>query len=196
MSRNRIIYKPDERFKEDLIKGAVGLSFIRKLFNERYGHDFVYLEEWGASTQIVKDKRLKKRRTTDLICRKCGMRIEVRAKTRDMISMSDSTARPFEREHSEEDWVAFPIINVITTEPREEGTRFIIERIYEVKGVYLVKIKELIRTKNLARRIKKPPSEEYLVWKEEEFNVLENFYFFEVDREVKPFIDLLKCPKS
>jgi len=191
----RLFYKPDATFKEDLIKGYFGRRVIQSILSTSYRHHLVPLEEWGESIEIVKDARLKRRRKTDLICKKCGIRIEVRAKTQDIVAMSDSVRRPFEKEHQDEDWVAFPIFKVSMIDRKEDEFRLQFAKRLELQKIYFVQIKELKRTKDLARAKKSGRGERFLVWKEgNRYNVLKDILTIDVvGNKFEPYLPPLEC---
>lgn len=195
--KRRLLYKPDIVFREDLIKGRFGQHVIQDILRMDYGHHLIPLEEWSDSIEIVKDAALKRRRKTDLVCKKCKMRIEVRAKTRDIIAMSDSAQRPFEKDHADEDWVAFPILKVQIVEIKEVNFQLQFTKMFQLQKVYFVQIKELKRTKKLAKRKKSGRGESFLVWKEgDRYNVLDEDKILTmkvINNKVEPHLPLLEC---
>jgi hypothetical protein len=194
-SKNRLFYKPDDTFKEDLVKGYFGMRVVESILCSEYGHELIPLEEWGESVEIVKDVEVKRHRKTDLICKKCGMRIEVRAKTQDIIAMSDSEQRPFEKEHEDDDWVAFPIFKTTITDRKEVNFEFQFTKKFELQKIYFVRVRELKRTKNQAKRKRSRRGETFLVWKEgDRYNVLAEFLTVEaINNKICPHYPSLKC---
>lgn len=76
------------------------------------GHETVELERGATDTKIWKDVKRKRVRIPDLVCTRCGRRIECRAKTSRDLTMSHSTAdheRGWDYGLVNEDWVSFPI---------------------------------------------------------------------------------------
>lgn len=72
-----------------------------------HGHEF-QLDGLGAgSNDIFREVYLKRRRTPDLVCPRCGQKLEVRSKSQLCIRMSHSQTRPFDRELESRDWVGF-----------------------------------------------------------------------------------------
>jgi hypothetical protein len=157
------------------------MRVVESILRDEYAHELVPLEEWGESIEIVKDATVKRRRKTDLVCRKCGMKIEVRAKTQDIIAMSDSERRPFEKEHKDDDWVAFPIFKTTITDLKGANFELQFTKKFELQKIYFVRVRELKRTKTQAKRKKSRRGETFLVWKEgERYNVLAEILTMEV----------------
>jgi len=92
--------KSYERFLDFTSMGAVGTKKIRD-YLESQGHKIIGLDRSSQSNKIWATK-IKQLRAPDLLCLKCGQRIESRAKSRLQITMSDTpldhllthTARP------------------------------------------------------------------------------------------------------
>ncbi|MGH9890665.1 MAG: HEAT repeat domain-containing protein [bacterium] len=81
-------FKTDESFLEKLTMGAVGTRRVAEYLAE-HGHEIVELERYTTSNKIwsIKVKRL---RLPDLLCLRCGLRVEARAKSKLEIKLSDS----------------------------------------------------------------------------------------------------------
>lgn len=86
-------YKSDVSFLEKISMGATGTRRIFKHLEE-LGHRPLELERSSMSFKIWKAIKIKRIRVPDLLCVKCGKRVESRAKTRFEISMSHSVADP------------------------------------------------------------------------------------------------------
>lgn len=86
-------FKTDESFLEKLAIGAIG---ARAVFAElqRQGHKPIELERGSMGYKIWKNIKIKRLRVPDLLCLKCGTRVEARAKTQLEISMSHSLSDP------------------------------------------------------------------------------------------------------
>lgn len=101
-------FKTDWSFLDKISMGAVGTEAVIEQLN-RMGHQVIELERYCTSNKIWATK-IKRLRIPDLLCLRCGRRIESRAKSKLGIIMSDS-------EHNEDrrwfcglrdtDWVAF-----------------------------------------------------------------------------------------
>ena len=95
--------------------GAVGSRAVAASLNS-YGHQMYELERGSTDTKLWKDVKRKRVRIPDLVCSKCGLRIESRAKSKPELSMSHS---PTELERSWDfgmvntDVVAFPICEAV-----------------------------------------------------------------------------------
>lgn len=84
-------FKTDESFLEKIAIGATG---TRRVFDHltQQGHDPIELERGSMSFKIWKAIKIKRVRVPDILCLRCGHRVESRAKTKVEISMSHSTA--------------------------------------------------------------------------------------------------------
>lgn len=86
-------FKTDESFLEKIAIGATGTRFVIEDLR-RQGHDPIELERGSSSFKIWKAIKIKRVRVPDILCLRCGRRIESRAKTKVEITMSHSTATP------------------------------------------------------------------------------------------------------
>ncbi len=84
-------YKTDVSFLEKISIGAIG---TRRVFEDlqKSGHSPIELERGSRSFKIWRDIKIKRIRVPDILCTKCGKRIESRGKTSFEISMSHSYA--------------------------------------------------------------------------------------------------------
>jgi hypothetical protein len=84
-------YKTDESFLEKIAIGATGTRFVLDHLAAA-GHDPIELERGSTSFKIWKAIKIKRVRVPDILCLRCGRRVESRAKTKVEISMSHSTS--------------------------------------------------------------------------------------------------------
>jgi hypothetical protein len=107
----RLAFKPDSSFFRKIAIGAVGTrAVVADLAT--HGHQIDELERGSTDTKLWKDVKRKRVRIPDLVCRRCGLRIESRAKTKAELSMSHSPsdeARAWDFGMVDADWVAFPV---------------------------------------------------------------------------------------
>lgn len=84
---NRRSFKSDVSFLEKISIGATG---TKKVFEnlKSLGHAPIELERGSMSFKIWKGIKIKRVRVPDILCVKCGKRVESRAKTNLAISMS------------------------------------------------------------------------------------------------------------
>lgn len=84
-------FKTEVSFLEKISIGATG---TRRVFEDlsRLGHRPVELERGSMSFKIWKEIKIKRVRVPDILCVSCGKRIESRAKTKLLITMSHSVA--------------------------------------------------------------------------------------------------------
>ena len=107
----RLAFKPDASFFRKIAIGAVGTRAVCSDL-ERKGHALVELERGSLDTKLWKDVKRKRVRIPDLVCKRCGLRVESRAKTRPELSMSHSfteAARSWDFGMVETDCIAFPV---------------------------------------------------------------------------------------
>lgn len=86
-------FKTDESFLE---KVAIGVTATRRTIEDllRQGHEVLELERGATSLKIWKELKTKRVRMADLLCLRCGHRVESRGKTKLEITMSHSRANP------------------------------------------------------------------------------------------------------
>ncbi len=107
----RFSFKPDASFYRKIAIGAIGVRAVQADL-EPHGHELVELERGAAGTRIWKEVKRKRVRIPDLVCKRCGLRIECRAKTNTELSMSHSPTdaeRAWDYGMVDSDWIAFPI---------------------------------------------------------------------------------------
>jgi hypothetical protein len=92
LSRRSFSFKSAESFLEKITIGATGTRKTLDLLNVA-NHNMIELERESMSTDIWKEIKLKGRRVPDLVCVKCGVRVESRAKTKLEITMSHSFSK-------------------------------------------------------------------------------------------------------
>ena len=79
---------------------------------ERFGHRVEELERGAMDTKLSKEVKRKRVRIPDLVCERCGLRVESRAKTNTELSMSHSFAdqeRAWDFGMVAADVIAFPV---------------------------------------------------------------------------------------
>src|SRR2546428_13257344 len=86
-------FKTDESFLEKIAIGATG---TRRTFDnlKNQGHDPMELERGSMSFKIWKAIKTKRVRVPDILCLRCGHRVESRGKMKLEITMSHSTSNP------------------------------------------------------------------------------------------------------
>jgi len=107
----RLAFKPDSSFFRKIAIGAIGTRAVCADL-AGYGHEVVELERGSTDTKLWKDVKRKRVRIPDLVCTKCGLRVESRAKTSADLSMSHSPsdeARAWDFGMVDRDVVAFPV---------------------------------------------------------------------------------------
>ncbi|OGB87749.1 hypothetical protein A3J44_02970 [candidate division WOR-1 bacterium RIFCSPHIGHO2_02_FULL_45_12] len=112
-------FKTDVSFLEKISIGATG---TRRVFEDlkRLGHRPVELERGSMSFKIWKEIKIKRVRVPDVLCVGCGRRVESRAKTKLLVTMSHSVVSPergWDFGLDDGDMVAFVKCSKIGTEP-------------------------------------------------------------------------------
>jgi len=111
----RLALKPDSSFFRKIAIGAIGTRTVCAELATR-GHHIVELERGSLDTKLWKDVKRKRVRIPDLVCERCGLRVESRAKTKPELSMSHSLsdeARAWDFGMIETDCIAFPVCQAI-----------------------------------------------------------------------------------
>ncbi len=140
--RGLLNYKDDTRFQSLIDMGSSGEDRVCALFGSR-SHELQSFDG-GAKLgrSVTKDESVKRKRKSDLKCKECGLKVEVKTKSKFMVALSHSESRPFFKEHSPEDMLAIVV-----------GTQ-----------VSLFSFADLIATQNQAIRKVNQDDEPYLVW--------------------------------
>ena len=112
-------FKTDESFLEKLAIGAIGTRKVLENLSQQ-GHKPVELERGSTGYKIWKSIKIKRVRVPDILCVNSGIRVESRAKTKLVISMSHSTAdetRGWDFGLKDEDYVALVVCEKDGDEP-------------------------------------------------------------------------------
>ena len=110
----RLALKPDSSFFRKIVIGAVGARAVESDLRA-LGHEIVELERGALDTKLWKEVKRKRVRIPDLLCIRCGRRVESRAKTKLDLSMSHSPtdeSRAWDFGMVDEDWIAFPVCEI------------------------------------------------------------------------------------
>ncbi|WP_040333871.1 HEAT repeat domain-containing protein [Candidatus Magnetobacterium casense] len=112
-------FKSDESFLEKISIGAIG---AKKVFEylQNQELDPIELERGSMNYKIWKKIKIKRIRVPDILCVRCGIRIESRAKTKLEISMSHSLSDPergWDYGMKDNDYVAFVVCDKIGERP-------------------------------------------------------------------------------
>lgn len=108
----RLAFKPDSSFFRKIAIGAVGVRSVKHDL-DGCGHSMAEFENGSTDTKIWKEVKRKRVRIPDLVCTRCGLRVECRAKTSPDLAMSHSISdaeRAWDFGLVDNDIVAFPII--------------------------------------------------------------------------------------
>ncbi len=112
-------FKTDESFLEKLAIGAIGTKKVLENLAQQ-GHKPVELERGSTGYKIWKSIKIKRVRVPDILCINSGIRVESRAKTKLVISMSHSSAdetRGWDFGLKDEDYVALVVCEKNGEEP-------------------------------------------------------------------------------
>ncbi len=115
-------FKEDASFAGFVTMGAIGTAAVARDLRTRFGHRPIELERYSMANKVwaVKVKRL---RIPDLLCLRCGQRVESRAKTKLEVKLSDSETEGREWHASgmrAEDLYAFVRVDVSASPPAAE----------------------------------------------------------------------------
>ncbi|WP_102128043.1 hypothetical protein [Deinococcus planocerae] len=164
---DRLHYKPDASFRRFLAMSVRGERAAIELM-KAYGHAFAFSDFGAGSTEVSKDARKKRQRKADLICKSCGQKLEVRAKSRPQITMSDSASRPFDRELSAGDWVGFLVVQRKSDPNGEEFDETNPDHYEQVGAIHVIRVSELAEKRQQLpeprRKNEAQGSEAYLEW--------------------------------
>ena len=111
----RLALKPDSSFFRKIALGAIGTRRVSDDLTTR-GHLMYELERGSLDTKLWKDVKRKRVRIPYLVCGRCGIRVESRAKTKPELSMSHSLTdaeRAWDFGMVNSDWIAFPVCRSI-----------------------------------------------------------------------------------
>ena len=112
-------FKTDESFLEKLAIGAIGTKKVLENLAQQ-GHKPIELERGSTGYKIWKSIKIKRVRVPDILCVNSGIRVESRAKTKLVISMSHSSAdetRGWDFGLKDEDYVALVVCEKNGDEP-------------------------------------------------------------------------------
>src|SRR6266850_3186955 len=106
----RLALKPDSSFFRKIAHGAFGCRAVSSDLNAK-GHALVELERGATDTKLWKDVKRKRVRIPDLVCTRCGLRVESKTKTKADLSMSHSAenSRTWDFGMVDADLIAFPV---------------------------------------------------------------------------------------
>lgn len=82
-------FKEDADFSRFVSMGAAGTAKVGRVLRDKYGHRPVELERYAMANKVWQTK-VKRLRLPDLVCLRCGCRVESRAKSKLGIIMSHS----------------------------------------------------------------------------------------------------------
>ena len=119
----RLALKPDSSFFRKIALGAVGSRHVARDL-DRLGHEIVELERGAMDTKLWREVKRKRVRIPDLVCQRCGLRVESRAKTKTELSMSHSFTdleRAWDFGMVNSDLIAFPVCKVHEEEQWSAG---------------------------------------------------------------------------
>lgn len=112
----RLAFKPDSSFFRKIALGAIGTRRVSTDLTG-FGHEIHELERGSLDTKLWKEVKRKRVRIPDLVCARCGARIESRAKTKADLSMSHSPTdaeRAWDFGMVDADWIAFPVCRAVS----------------------------------------------------------------------------------
>jgi hypothetical protein len=102
-------FKEDADFARFVSMGAVGTAGVARHLRDRYRHAPIELERYAMANKVWQTK-VKRLRLPDLVCLRCGRRVESRAKSKlgIILSHSDTPGREWHAGGMRpDDWFAF-----------------------------------------------------------------------------------------
>lgn len=102
-------FKEDADFARFVSMGAVGTAAVARHLRDQHGHTPIELERYAMANKVWQTK-VKRLRLPDLVCARCGRRIESRAKSKlgIILSHSDTLGREWHAGGMRpDDWYAF-----------------------------------------------------------------------------------------
>ncbi|MDE0163084.1 MAG: hypothetical protein OXL98_15255 [Acidimicrobiaceae bacterium] len=114
-------FKEDADFARFVSMGAVGAAAVARHLSTEHSHRMVELERYAMANKVWQTK-VKRFRLPDLVCVRCGLRVEARAKSRlgIIVSHSDSPGRQWDAGMRDRDLYAFLRAD-LSTFPPETG---------------------------------------------------------------------------
>lgn len=94
-SRSRMGFKEDADFARFLSMGVVATEAVRRHLRDAHGHEVIELERFAMANKLWETK-VKRLRLPDLLCVRCGRRVESRGKSQLGIILSHSEGRPWD----------------------------------------------------------------------------------------------------
>ena len=116
-------FKEDIDFARFVSVGAIGTAVVAAHLRDRFNHRPIELERYAMANKVWQTK-VKRLRLPDLVCLRCGLRVESRAKTKLSITLSHSETPGREWDSGgmrENDFFAFLLVD-INQEPPHCGT--------------------------------------------------------------------------
>ncbi len=110
-------FKEDADFARFVSMGAVAADAVRTDL-KRYGHDVIELERYAMANKVWQTK-VKRLRLPDLVCTRCGVRVESRGKSKlgIVVSHSDTADRAWDAGMRDDDFYAFVRVDMGRTPP-------------------------------------------------------------------------------
>jgi hypothetical protein len=108
-------FKEDADFARFVSMGAVATDAVRTHL-KGYGHEAIELERFAMSNKVWQTK-VKRLRLPDLVCVRCGLRVESRGKSNLGIVVSHSDGRPWDAGMREGDLYAFARVDINVDPP-------------------------------------------------------------------------------
>lgn len=114
-------FKEDADFARFVSMGAVGAAAVARRLSTEHGHRMIELERYAMANKVWQTK-VKRIRLPDLVCVRCGLRVEARAKSKlgIVVSHSDSAGRQWDAGMRDGDLYAFLRAD-LSTFPPETG---------------------------------------------------------------------------
>jgi hypothetical protein len=83
-------FKEDVTFRRYLTMGAYGTAHVARDLDDRFGHRAIELERYSMANKVWTRVKVKRLRIPDLVCLRCGRRVESKGKSDLEVKLSDS----------------------------------------------------------------------------------------------------------
>lgn len=108
-------FKEDADFARFVSMGAIATNAVRADL-KHHGHEAIELERYAMANKVWQTK-VKRLRLPDLVCTRCGLRVESRGKSKLGIIVSQSDSRPWDAGMRDDDLYAFVRVELAGTPP-------------------------------------------------------------------------------
>lgn len=110
-------FKEDADFARFVSMGVVATDAVRNDLRDTHGHQVIELERFAMANKLWQTK-VKRLRLPDLLCVRCGLRVESRGKSQLGIILSHSDGRAWDAGGTRDEDL-FAVVRVVVSEDRK-----------------------------------------------------------------------------